>query len=210
VSSAAADRVRRVVGRVCAAAVRDAGASGVVVLDDWTPEGELVCEWLLEALDGSRVWRAAAAGGNVPQPDARLAPDAAVQWQARQVAQERGALVAHPANRTALLLGGRVPAADLLPLGDVWASHIEVLTGSWSAPEPVTALAAAVGGVDELDRALGLVLAQGPDPAVAVAELGQSAGTRLIELYEAGRYYRLRPRLVPKLEARTLGIDLFD
>jgi hypothetical protein len=46
--------------------------------------------------------------------------------------------------------------------------------------------------------------------AVAVARLPAVAAAELLQRYAAGRWHRLRPRLVPKLAVRTLGIDLFD
>jgi hypothetical protein len=206
VSTDAGARVARVVRTVCAAAVRDAAASGVIVLDDWTPEGELVYEWLVQELDEARVWRAASLLGNVAAGAAEREQHA-VAWRA---ARDESALVAHPANRTALLLGGRLPAADLLPLGDLWASRVELLVGRWTAGPEVEALAAAAGGIRALDRALELLLAGGPDPAAQLPGLDAETAQLLVEMYERGRYFRLRPRVVAKLESRTVGIDLFD
>lgn len=199
-------RVERVVRGACAAALRDAAASGIVVLEDWTPEGELLYEWLVRELGEARVWRAASLGGNlqgVLRPEAQLL----AAWR---TAREEAALVAHPLNRTALLLGGRVPWADLLPFGDLWASQVEALAGRWSGPPGLEALAAAAGGIGALDSALARMLDRREPPGSALAGLPADTAAEVRERYDAGRWFRLRPRLVPKLAARTLGIDLFD
>jgi hypothetical protein len=190
-------RVARVVTGVVSAAVIESAAAGVTVLDDWTPEGELLYEWLVRELGEGRVWRGASLASNVH------GSVHTGRWRSAD-----SALTAHPVNKTALLLGGRVPHADLLPLGDLWASQVERLTGRWSAPPEVEAAAAAVGGVEELDAALRRMM----DERAQIADLGlgEAAAEQLAELYERGRFFRLRPRLVPKLTARTLGIDLFD
>jgi hypothetical protein len=186
-SDGGAARIEQVVRGVAAAALAESGAAGVVVLADWTPEGELLYEWLVQELGETRIWRGASVTDNV---------------------DVSAALTAHPVNRTALLLGGRVPQADLLLLGDVWASQVELITGRWTAPPAVEALAAASGGVAVLDAALRRLVEErcGLDEC----GLAESAAAELWRMYEAGRYYRLRPRVVPKLTARTLGIDLFD
>jgi hypothetical protein len=199
-------RVERVIRGVCAAAVHASDAGGVVVLDDWTPEGELVYEWLVRELGEARVWRAASLSSNVQGLTAAEAQEIGA-WRAARV---DGALIAHPANRTALLLGGRLPVADLLPLGDVWASEVEVLTGRWSGAAAVETLAAAAGGVAALDATLRRLLEQGTDERTATAALPPDVAEELLRFYERGRWSRLRPRTVPKLGTRTIGIDLFD
>jgi hypothetical protein len=184
--SDAAVRIERVVRGVVAAAVRDSGAPGVGVLEDWTPEGELVYEWLVRELGERSVHRAAA----IPDD-----PDL---------------LLAHPANRTALLLGGRPPRADLLPLGDLAASQVQRIAGGCTLPPAVEAVAASSGGVATLDAALAQWLDGRQDAATAFRAVDAAARDRVLELYARGRWFRLWPRLVPKLGARTLGIDLWD
>jgi hypothetical protein len=200
--NAAAARVERVVRGVVAAAVRGARAGGVVVLEDWTPEGELTYEWLVRELSEARVWRVASLASNVHAEPAESHVVAA--WQAMR---ERGALLAHPANRTALLLGGMLPRADVFPLGDAYASQVEAMAGRWHAPPEISALARRLGGVAALDRALVQLVDGGGRES-----LGIEAGLadEIVRLYERGRYHRLRPRLVPKLGTRTLDIDLFE
>jgi hypothetical protein len=199
-------RVERVIRGVCAAAVHASNAGGIVVLDDWTPEGELVYEWLVRELGEARVWRAASLSSNVQG----LTAAEAQQVGAWRAARAEGALIAHPANRTALLLGGRLPVADLLPLGDVWASEVELLTGRWSGETAVETLAAAAGGAAALDASLRRLLEQGADEREATAALSPAVADELLRLYDRGRWSRLRPRTVPKLGTRTIGIDLFD
>jgi hypothetical protein len=194
--TARSERVGRIVRRVCAHALTESGARGIVVLEDWTPEGELAYEWLVGELDETRVWRAAGAAGNMP-----------AEWRS---APADTPLLAHPANRTALLLGGRLPLADLLPLGDLWASQILELCGRWSAPPAVEALAADAGGIAELDAALARLVDERHEPEAALEGLPSALARHMLKLYDRGRHARLHPRLVPKLSARTLGIDLND
>ncbi|MEX1184217.1 MAG: hypothetical protein WEF86_13375 [Gemmatimonadota bacterium] len=201
----AGTRVERVVGGVVAAALRDAGAATLVMLDDRSPEGELICGWLSSVLDAGRLRRASALASNMQDV---AAADAAwlAGWRA---ARDGGALLAHPANRTALLLGGAPPRADLLPLGDLWASQVEALTGSWSATPEIEAIAAAAGSTAALDAALEAWVGRGAG-APPLLELESDIARRMVQLYDRGRYFRMRPRLVPKLGPRTLGIDLWD
>jgi hypothetical protein len=200
---ARAGRVARVVRSVCAAALRDSGAHGIVVLEDWTPEGELSYEWLVQELGEARVWRAASLTANVQG-------GAAGVYGSWRNAPADAPLIAHPANKTALLLGGRLPHADLFPLGDLWASQIDALAGRWSAPAEVEDLARVAGGIGVLDEALVRLVEARHEAAAAVHRLDVHTAGRLLRLYERGRYARRHARLVPKLTARTLGIDLFD
>ncbi|HSJ08591.1 MAG TPA: hypothetical protein VK928_01730 [Longimicrobiales bacterium] len=187
-----AERIRRVICDVVAEALRQSGAAGVAVLEDWTPEGELLYEWLVRSLGEPRVWREAAVASNVHGTGA-----AAV------------VLLAHPSSRTALLLEGRPPDADLFPFGDLAASRLAMLAGGWTGTAEVRALADAAGGVEALDAALERVVAGG-GAVGAAATLPGDAEAGLLRLYERGRFFRRHARLVPKLGPRTLGIDLFD
>lgn len=187
-----AERVRRIVTGVCADAAGQAGAAGFLLLDDGSPEAALLHDWLV-ALPGLTLWRRNDPGSNLQEERAAL-----------------GALLTVPANRTALLLGGMLPLADLLPLGDLWASQVAALAGGWSAPQPVRDLAHGAGGVERLDAALAGMLDGRQPRQEALAGLPDEVAAAVLRSYDAGRHYRLRPRLVPKLSARTLGIDLFD
>ena len=202
--SSVSARVERVVRGVVAAAVRESGAKGVVILDDWTAEGELLCEWLVRELGEARVWRVASLASNVQNVAA------GADAQAVAAARAAGSLLAHPANRTGLLLGGALPRADLLPFGDVTATQMEMLAGGWTVPAEVEQVAMAAGGMRVLDAALTRWVDERRPPEEALAELDAGVARRVRELYERGRYWRVRPRLVPKLSARTIGVDLFD
>lgn len=181
-----AARVERVIRGVVAAAVQESGSDGVLVLEDWTPEGELLYEWLVKELGENSVWRGATA------------------------TEATSVLTAHPLNRTALLLGGAPPRADLLPFGDVYASQVQVLAAGWSAPSEVEAVATAAGGIATLDAALSRWIDERREADAALDPLGADVAQTVLDLYERGRFFRLRPRLVPKLGPRTLGIDLWD
>lgn len=186
-------RLEAVVRAVCLAACADASATGMVITHAEWPEGELLAGWLADAGDGLRVWRETGAAGHVL--DERRAG---------------GALVAHPASKTALLLSPRLPLADLLPLGDVWASQVAELAGGWSGTPELRRLADAAGGIAALDRAMQGLVEERQPAATALRGLPARVADEVLTLYEAGRHARLRPRLTPKLTARTLGIDLFD
>lgn len=178
---ARAQRIGGIVGGVLRQAVSDCGAPGIVVLEDWTPEGELAYEWAVHALGERQVWRAAAA---------------------------RTGLTAHPASKTVLLLDPSL-AAPLLPLGDLYASQVERLAGSWSAPPEVEAMAARAGGIAVLDRALQRWLEERQPPEQAFRGLDGNLARELTRRLDRGRAGRWRPGLVPKLGTRTLGVDLY-
>ena len=200
--------IRTIIGDVIAEAVRAAGASGVILLDDETPEGGLAHEWLVEALGPERVWRGAAVASNVQGTGAdRRDAQLLGAWQ---LARERSGLIADPSSRTALLLGGALPRADLFPLGDLYASQIERLAGGSTLAHEIATLARRAGGLEALDAALARLVDARLPADTALHALDDEVAHELLRLYERGRYYRLRPRLVPKLSARTLGVDLFD
>lgn len=219
-SAAAGARVAAVVGGVVRQAVEDAGASGVVLLDDGSAEARLAAEWCRAALGPERLFP-------VPPPSTGVveallaavrgvvgvAPEAAAaevhRLVGRLVALERRALLAHPANKTALLLGAAVPPEPLLPLGDLYASEVERLTGSWSAPPEVAALADLAGGIARLDAALLEHVDRRSPVGSALAALPERARAAVRDALEAGRFARRRIGLVPKLTTRTLGVDYF-
>src|SRR5690606_757501 len=127
-------------------------------------EGLLAGGWLRNALGDGRVFSAAV---------------------------EARSLRAHPANKTALLLGDH-PDADLLPLGDLWASEVAVLAGDWSAPDPVRALVESTGDVAVLDEALRR-WTEGREPlARALAELDMAVAERIAQALEQQRWRRWR------------------
>mgnify|MGYP001279740294 CR=1 FL=1 len=212
------ERVASVIAEVMRHAVRDAGADGVVILDDGTPEARLAIEWTRRGLGSERV-HAVAPPGEDELSALLLALDSGTtdrtrarheshRLRARLEAAARGALLAHPANKTALLLGGEIPPEPLLPLGDLYASQIEDLTGEWSAPDSVRRLAEAAGGISILDEALTAWAEERRPLLDALNVLPRDVAGNVGRLLEAGRFARRRVGLVPKLGFRTLGIDL--
>lgn len=132
-AAAARTRVGGVVAEVIRQAVLDAGAAGVVLMDDGSPEAALTAEWCSQAVGGDAVWAVprpapadvrgcmAALGEDASSDDASSGDVAeeAHRFRCRLAAAARGALVAHPANKTVLLLSSRLPPEPLLPLGDL-------------------------------------------------------------------------------------------
>lgn len=205
-ADAEAVRVQRIVCGVAEAAVAATGAAGLLVLDHGSPEGRLVGAWFEVRFGADRVHRGDAVAGNV-----RDAHATASSAQTLEEARQRDRLiVVHPVNRTMLLLGGAPPLADLLPLGDVPASWIAHVQRECTLSDEVAAVAGAAGGVDALDAMLADWVDARMDPDRAFSPVGTVIAGRIIELYERGRFFRLRPRLVPKLGPRTVGIDLWD
>ncbi|MGH7555918.1 MAG: hypothetical protein ACREMQ_23190, partial [Longimicrobiales bacterium] len=88
-------------------------------------------------------------------------------------------------------------------------SQVGELAGAWSAPQHVLALAESAGGIDALDRTLEEMIDRRSAPERAAPALPVAARDRLLGSLDAGRFHRRRMGLVPKLGARTLGIDLF-
>ncbi|HUH12326.1 MAG TPA: hypothetical protein VMK65_04420 [Longimicrobiales bacterium] len=213
------EHVAGVVGGVVAEAVRTAGAHGVVVLDDGSPEARLTVAWCTAALPPGTVQAVTAADAdgvdsalqNALGDDEDGGPAAveAHRAAARLVAARRGALLAAPLNKSALLLAAAPVPEPLLPLGDLWAHQVEALAGAWSGPPRLRRLADAAGGIALLDRAL-MRWCEGRAPlATALAALPSGLHAELRQAVEEGRFARRYAGLVPKLTVRTVGVDLF-
>ena len=204
-------RIAEIVGAVARQALVDRGASHVALLDDGGPEAELAARLLAAALGAERVVRVASADGEVEsvlhlaQGDVERLGEELRRLRARTTVD---AVPAHPANKTALLLGGELPPEPLLPLGDLWATEVAELAGGWSAPPEVRRIATLAGGIEALDAAL-RAWADGRDAAVLGA-LPAEAADAVARALAAGRASRLNPRIVPKVGTRTLGADLFE
>ncbi|MGQ0813620.1 MAG: hypothetical protein ACT4O1_04065 [Gemmatimonadota bacterium] len=112
------------------------------------------------------------------------------------------------ASKTALLLG-TAGSADVLPLGDLYHSQLVVLIGAVPLPPVVAELAHACGGAETLDHALQRFFDERRDWAAATNELAPAARHMLEHQLDAARFRRARVGIVPKLGARTLGIDLY-
>lgn len=208
-----AARLAAVIGGVLRQAVCDAGANGIVLLDWQSPEGQLARTWTQGALGAQSVYVVGMEQrGELTEPGA-LGPNSSSEQErlaGRALALRTGTLLAHPANKTALLLAHPVPPEPLLPLGDLYASQVQQLTGEWSGPEELRQLAARVGGVAALDAVLEQMLEGRRAPEDAVAGLGGNAAEDVLRAFAAGRFWRRRVGLVPKLGSRTLGIDVLS
>ena len=193
-------RVSAVIGRVVEEAVRSAGCTGLVIMDDRSPEAKLLSAWCRRSLGDARVWLAQV-------PDS--ADEESLRMTARVLAREQNALPAHPANKTALLLGRQIPPEPLLPLGDLYATQIAALTGGWSAPPEVLEMAEQANGIDALDDALRAMFEARKPVQDALSHLPEPARGPFLEAVRRGRFWRERAGLIPKLSTRTIGIDLF-
>lgn len=205
-----ARRVAEVIGAVARQALADQGRSRIALLDDGGPEARLAAGILREQLGPDAVVSMGAAeigpallGGSAADP--RRVAEEVVRMRARLLVD---ALPAHPANKTALLLGGALPPEPLLPLGDLWATDVVALAGGWSAPPEVVALAEAAGGIEALDGVLRRLI-DGRDAAAAHA-FREDVAERVRAALLAGSASRRYPRIVPKLSVRTLCADLFE
>jgi hypothetical protein len=204
-------RLVELVGAVARQALADRGARRVALLDDGGPEAALAAELLVSTLGEDGVVRVTAGFAEVEpllravEADPERVAEEARRMRARLV---DSAVVAHPASKTVLLLAERMPPESLLPLGDVYAGEVARITGGWSGPAAVRALADAAGGVDALDAALASWL-EARDPA-GLDALAPATAARVRAAFTAGRAERTHPRVVPKLGRRTLFVDLWE
>lgn len=205
-------RIGEVVGAVARQALADRGRTRIALLDDGGPEAELAARLLERALGEAAVVRVTAGDAGVEPflPEGQRVAERRAADEARRLRARLmdGVLVAHPANKTTLLLGGEMPPEPLLPLGDLWATDVVALAGGWSAPPEVAALAEAAGGIGALDTALRRRV-DGRDPR-GLDGLPGEAAERVRGLLAAGGAWRRTPRIVPKLAGRTIGIDLME
>ena len=206
-----ADRVAEVIGAVARQALADRGVSRIALLDDGGPEARLAASILRSTLGDKAV---------IPIDTSDVDPRGLMQGitaDERRVDEEvrrmrarlmEDALPAHPANKTALLLGGDPSPEPLLPLGDLWATDVLALRGGWSASPEVEALAADAGGIETLDGALRRLI-DGRD-AAALDALPAEIARRIRAMLAAGSAARRYPHVVPKLGGRTLFADLYE
>ena len=136
-----------------------------------------------------------------------IAAEFAAHLCERAGATTGGGLRVDASNKTALLLG-EVPPADVLPFGDLYHSHLVALIGPFEPASPVRELAALCGGTETLDRVLQRFFDERMPWERAAADLSAEARGDLRDRLDAARFKRIRVGLVPKLGARTLGIDL--
>lgn len=206
-----AGRVAEVIGAVARQALADRGRSRIALLDDGGPEARLAASVLRGALGDDAVISI-----DTSDVDPRglmqgiTADERRVDEEVRRMRARLmdDALPAHPANKTALLLGGELPPEPLLPLGDLWATDVLALCGGWSASPEVETLAAEAGGIEALDGALRRLI-DGRD-ASALDALPAKAAARVRAMLAAGSAGRRYPHVVPKLGGRTLFADLYE
>jgi hypothetical protein len=203
-------RVGRVIGGVLRQAVEDAHAAGMVLLEPETPEARLVLAWSVPALGEARVWRVDGEPGGAEARHGPFRREELHRAVGRVLARDRNALAAHPVNKTALLLDGPAPPEPLLPLGDLYASRVEEAAGGWSGSDSLRALAEAAGGIGALDAALERLVEGRTGEQRAFADLPEPVRTDIVQRWERNRFWRRRVGLIPKLSARTAGIDLFE
>jgi hypothetical protein len=178
-ASARASRIAEVVRGVVRQALVDSGCEGLYLRERASPEARLLARWL--AAD---------------EPVGQLLGSAGA-----------GALVADAANKTTLLLEPAPNGAAIAPLGDLYGSQIVELAGDCSLRGPARALAERCG-LDALDAALGRCVDGHEDELAAFAPLDGAQAAAAVAAWRAARFARSRIGLVPKLGARTLGIDL--
>ncbi len=225
----ARERVSRIVVGVLRQALADAGAGALILLDDDSPEARLARDWCTNAAGAAFVdvgrealgpgemrailearpgWRGQGLAPNL-DPDALATEGRRLDARLRAAATAGGALIAHPINKTALLLSPSAPPEPLLPLGDLWATDVRELGGGYSLPAPVRALAEEAGGIEALDAVLRAHFDERRPLAEAIASMSATARERIQAALVAARFARRHVGLVPKLGPRTAGIDLF-
>lgn len=205
-------RITAVIGAVARQALRDRGAARIALLDDGGPEAEFVARVLANALGTETIVRVTATDAEV-ESVLHLAPEVSGEVLRHEIRRLRarlvpGAIAAHPGNKTALLLGAMLPPEPLLPLGDLWASEVAELAGGWSAPDAVMRIAEEAGGMEALDDALRACVDRRDPRGLDALPAGTAEAVR--RALNAGRAARMHPTVVPKVGARTLGVDLFE
>jgi hypothetical protein len=83
------------------------------------------------------------------------------------------------------------------------------LAGAATLPDDAARLAQLCGGPDQLDGVLQRHFDERVSWEVASADLTVAAREKLSAALEAARFARMHIGVVPKISARTLGIDLY-
>lgn len=111
-------------------------------------------------------------------------------------------------NKTELLLADVSVHADLYPLGDLYASELATFAPGAVVSRSVAELAAAAGGLEQLDAGLRGLLDERRTADAAFAGMRHVRDEVMARL-RATRFRRTQTGIIPKLGARTIGIDLF-
>jgi hypothetical protein len=128
------------------------------------------------------------------------------RWCGVPFADAGGALTVSSACKTELLLAPDPLSADLYPLGDLYARDLLAFGVGIDVAE-VQDLAEAAGGIEQLDGALHKLLDERRAVDAAFADLPHIRDAVMTRLQKT-RLGRARLGIVPKLGARTIGIDL--
>ena len=101
------------------------------------------------------------------------------------------------------------PGARIVPvvMGYQTEPTVQALAGAWTGPPEVVELAGAAGGVARLDRALAAFVDARAAAEEAFAGLPAALRDAVLRRIREGRFGRRQIGLIPKLGARTLGID---
>jgi hypothetical protein len=139
-----------------------------------------------------------------PSPQSELIE----RWCGTSFADAAPGLRVSPANKTELLLGGVEQRCDVTPLGDLYASEVAQFAGGFVIGKRASELVEVAGGIEMLDGCLRKLLDERRNPDAAFAAMPHLRG-RVLQCLEQSRFRRGGAGIVPKLGARTIGIDLF-
>ena len=114
------------------------------------------------------------------------------------IAVSKEGLAAAASSKTELLLGGRTDEAAVYPFGDLYHTQLEELAGREATTEAIA-----------VDDALTRFFDERRPWVEASAQLAESERSRIYESLERARWQRKHCGLIPKIGARTLGIDLY-
>jgi hypothetical protein len=204
-------RIGELVTAVARHALAERGLSRLVLLDDGSPEARLAAG-LLAPLGEAFLCHAPDAGemDSLLHAAGRDATDEAAREEAHRFTARLlpDALLASARCKTDLLVGGVLPPESFFPLGDLFAGEVVELAGGWRGSAIARELADELGGVERLDGEIRALLEgrEARDDGLAPHD----AGARVAAALARGSAARSYPRLVPKLSARTIGVDLFE
>ena len=116
-------------------------------------------------------------------------------------------LLLNTATKTELLLG-HVETAHVYPFGDLFASELAEFGGASKLSTEVADIAQRAGGMEALDQALRRLLDERRDPPEAFVHVPHLRD-EVLQRLERTRFHRMQIGVVPKIGARTLGIDLY-
>jgi hypothetical protein len=123
--------------------------------------------------------------------------DLLISWCTRGLAVADTGLPVSSLSKSALLLG-ETAQAGVFPFGDLYLSQLDELIGRDTPAQQ-----------QAVDHALVKFFDERRSWTEASAHLPESERAKLWDSIERGRFRRRQGRLIPKLGARTLGIDLY-